>query len=604
MLIALVALLLLLSALAAPRLSLALWADEIVTVQQIGAPPYGTISLSESLARVSENVWHPPGYHVLLYFWGYLVGWTPFALRALSLFAGLLAVAVMAYLGRRYGSRRIGMCAALTLGASAFYVNYLYDMRPYSLVVLATLCMIAAYARAAARPNPAHLVVLALCVAATIYAHYFAALGIAALGVVHLVWGARRPSFWQINAAFIAGGLLFVPWAGVFIAGLGLSATNVRAVFNFTPPQMLIQLLSMVSSGAAALVIVLAAVGGRSLRSSAFGRAARFAWAWLIACLALIVIASRFFPSLFAVRYLIFVFPALAILSAYGIERLARLGVPATWIAAVWIGACLWSYNDAEAQDAILWRHFRPPFDDLRAGVDGLTLPDDALLYALPTHAPNELTTGYLFDHYLHGLPLMRAALLQDLEATTDAQYAADARAGIADARRVWLTYPAAERNWRVGAIIEARLAESGYYACGVAADTPIYAGLWARADLPPRDPHVFRLPDGGAITVDVLQTPLMRDPNRLFVALAWTANGEIAPESYSFALHGFDAAGALAFQLDRGLGAAGCYAGDLALDHLPNGGYDLRLGVYNWGTGERLFADSDEWRSIATFIR
>jgi len=29
-----------------------------------------------------------------------------------------------------------------------------------------------------------------------------------------------------------------------------------------------------------------------------------------------------------------------------------------------------------------------------------------------------------------------------------------------------------------------------------------------------------------------------------------------------------------------------------------------VRLGVYNWQTGERLFGESDTWRSIATVDR
>ncbi|MDZ4766816.1 MAG: glycosyltransferase family 39 protein [Chloroflexota bacterium] len=604
-LVVMTALILLLTGLAAARLRLPLWADEIVTVQQIGAPPqYGTISLSESLSRVQENVWHPPGYHVLLYFWGYAVGWTPFALRAMSLFAGLLAVALVAQLARRHFSARVAVYAAFTMGVSAFFINYLYDMRPYSLLVLTTLLMLWTYERAAIRVQPTFwaYAAFALSVAAVIYTHYFAALGVAALGTIHLAFRFRRPQSGRVIVAFAVGGLLFLPWAGVFVAGLDLSATNVRAVFNFTPSQMLYTLLTMFSSGAAALVVVLAVVGARER-----GRTARFVWLWLIACLALIVIASRVFPSLFAVRYLIFVFPALAVVSALGIEALRRVGVSPVVILTVWLAACLWNYTDSEAQDAILWRHFRPPFDALRAGVIGRTLPDDALLYALPSQAPNELTTGYLFDHYVYGLPLARATLLQDLEATTDAQYANDVRAGIAETRRVWLTYPAAERNWRVGTITEMNLPEAGYQHCGVvsAPDARIHVELWSRAGAP-TDVHPFRVPNEGNITLDVMQPPILLDRDRLFFALGWAHAERVGHGRHSFALHVFDAAGALVAQLDRGLepGGGGCYAGELALDSLPPGRYDVRLGVYNWQTGERLFGESDTWRSIATVDR
>ncbi|MBZ0286104.1 MAG: hypothetical protein K8I30_00710, partial [Anaerolineae bacterium] len=70
----------------------ALWLDEYWSLAHAG----GLESLSpvEVWGRIAaSDPWQTPGYYLLLNLWGGRVGWSAFAGRALSLLAGMLAVA-------------------------------------------------------------------------------------------------------------------------------------------------------------------------------------------------------------------------------------------------------------------------------------------------------------------------------------------------------------------------------------------------------------------------------------------------------------------------------------------------------------------------------
>ncbi|MCC6804277.1 MAG: glycosyltransferase family 39 protein, partial [Anaerolineae bacterium] len=124
----------------------ALWTDEMVTLQHIGAAPqFGPITPQQSLLRVAADPWQAPLYFVAVYGWGHIAGWSPLALRLFSLYSGLLALALLFRLVRRNFTAEIAVFAVFTTGVSAFFVHYLYDMRGYTFVTLLVLLLIAAY---------------------------------------------------------------------------------------------------------------------------------------------------------------------------------------------------------------------------------------------------------------------------------------------------------------------------------------------------------------------------------------------------------------------------------------------------------------------------
>src|SRR6186713_1922280 len=110
---------LLLTAILTARLldSTAIWVDEYWTYRTGDGAYFGPATPHSIIdGIIVEDPWTVPAYFFLFNMWAGLVGWAPFAHRALSLLAGMLAVAWTYRLGRDVGGHRAGLGAALALG--------------------------------------------------------------------------------------------------------------------------------------------------------------------------------------------------------------------------------------------------------------------------------------------------------------------------------------------------------------------------------------------------------------------------------------------------------------------------------------------------------
>ncbi len=94
-----------------------LWLDEALTVN-IAASPMGDIT------GLLRHDGHPPLYYWLLHGWIELFGTGAFAVRALSGLCGLLAIVMVALIGRRIGGPRHGAFAAAILAVMPFGIRY------------------------------------------------------------------------------------------------------------------------------------------------------------------------------------------------------------------------------------------------------------------------------------------------------------------------------------------------------------------------------------------------------------------------------------------------------------------------------------------------
>ena len=84
--------------------------------------------------------------------WGRVFGWSNFAMRALPLFAGLLALTWTYRTGRDLFAPLVGLVAAMLLATSVFFITYMHVARSYSMVVLFAVMTIWSYWRIALRP--------------------------------------------------------------------------------------------------------------------------------------------------------------------------------------------------------------------------------------------------------------------------------------------------------------------------------------------------------------------------------------------------------------------------------------------------------------------
>ena len=168
---------------------------------------------------------HPPLYHLLLGAWVRLAGYGEFAVRYLSVWWGLLIVALGGVLATRLVDRRAGAFAALFLAVSPIEVWYAQETRMYAMLGALSLAssyllarLLAAPASGNGRDERGGWLAYALVNIASVYTHYYAALVLAAQAVwvaLHGVkWGDwKAVRGWLLAQAALVAALL--PWLPV-----------------------------------------------------------------------------------------------------------------------------------------------------------------------------------------------------------------------------------------------------------------------------------------------------------------------------------------------------------------------------------------------------
>ncbi|MCC6457405.1 MAG: hypothetical protein IT328_20790 [Caldilineaceae bacterium] len=206
--------------------------DEGISLQRSSQP------LGQMLERMPVE--HVPGYFVLLNGWLRLAGEHDFALRYLSVWPSVVAVALVYRWTASMGRPVTGLIAALLLATNAFQVWYAQQARMYSWLLLTSLFsywslwrMVAPETSAeAASPPPSGRpttrwkvdILYILSTTATVYLHYFGFLVPVAQTVFMAIWSLGRGR-WRITRRWIINGiavfLLFTPWLRNLIAFLG-----------------------------------------------------------------------------------------------------------------------------------------------------------------------------------------------------------------------------------------------------------------------------------------------------------------------------------------------------------------------------------------------
>ena len=196
-----------------------LWYDEGFSVHLAGQS-WGKILFGEL------NL--PPLYHLLLGLWIRLAGYGEFAVRYLSVWWGLLIVALGGLLATRLVGRRAGAFTALLLAVSPIEVWYAQETRMYAMLGALTLVSSCLLARLLASPladwrgdkggDRRRWLLYALANIAAIYTHYYAALVLAAQAVWVLLYlcRSRDPKVaraWLLAQAALVVALL--PWLPV-----------------------------------------------------------------------------------------------------------------------------------------------------------------------------------------------------------------------------------------------------------------------------------------------------------------------------------------------------------------------------------------------------
>lgn len=568
----------------------AFWFDEVWSLQYAGGAEYGPISVEDTINRVASQFQHeknPPGYYVLLNIWGRLVGWSEFAGRYLSLIAGLLAVAWTYRLGYDVASHwydgraeYVGLGAAVGLGGSAFFIYYFHEMRVYTLAVLLSVMTVWFYWRivsASAKPSLIMQIGLVVCVAASLYLHYALFITLLLIALYHLLVVRKNREWLRIPVLGVTAGVLFLPW-GAALLNATARAEGLQTVAM--APSEILQMLAIVFSNAnVALLGFVAIYSGRGR-----GRGAGLTWFFVLGGVILALLISAVYPVFTHIRYLIILWPFLALMVGLGAERLARSGLSPNWLLAVWLAMGIWvtlepTFNRSLNGVTMLWR-------ELRTQLIAHGSPDDVVAF----HAPDyDWFRDLEFQHYMAGLP-ERYTLLERIPGLPENdEYYYQAASYLGDASRVWLavdkTLP---QNFRLEAFGHAL--QDDFVHCRSAIASPeMTLDLYARY---PQSRRFLPYQFGNGIAAHMLEAPYV-DGNQVSVLAGWYKENRIPADAYSVALHIENESGKLVAQDDYGLTTTR-YNCQESTWTLPQGRYTLYALVYNWQTGRRLLGHAD----------
>lgn len=577
-----------------------LFVDEYWSIRNSGGL-YGPLGPSGIWERTATE--DPGGmgifYHFLLAGWQRLVGITPFSIRAFSLLLATITLALLFHLGRHLSSPAHGLYAATLLTGSAVFIDYAHEGRAYTLITALCVIAVLAYHRLLMRPqaHPVWYVVLALSLAAVAYTHYVVlALG-AALGVMHLTQFRPTRHWWRIVAAMALGGLLFLPWVGITLQVVQRGVADMtRQADSMTALRILEQTAISFSSANWMLLLLL---GFFALQQRT--RSLLLVIIWAGVGLGLVLLVNAFIPFAVHIRYVLFVFPALALIGAIGLHNLNHNGFSARPILIIWLLVGVGQALAGNLVQDLFGQVYRPPADGFERALNVLdaraSAEDLALVHIMPPG--DEPKALFVLDYYFRDLDLRveQYELLNLSQEPSDNAYLEDVWIGLGEAPVVWsLIVPQVPTTNKTG-VVEYAL-RTQYVPCGVVQDHE-HLHMTAHARHPMGEPLArFTAPDDATIQLVVhdLGRMAVRDQH-IEGLLGWTSD-TIPPGTYSVGLHVLNEAGVLVAQQDFGLPdlrPVACSNTALDLSSVAPGSYRLHLVVYAWQTGERLRASGPD---------
>ena len=345
---------------------------------------------------VAKSQQHVPSYFLTLFFWGNLVDWTPLALRLLSVFFGILSLALVYRLGRHFMNKEAGLLAQVMLASLAFYNIWYLPIRMYTMFVAAALLVLWLYARLLRRPRATRidLALLWLATVGFVYTHIFSLAMLCGIGVYHLLFVSKTRKWFAISGAFMLAAVVFLPWLGVLFQGTAYATGRAEVIIEAqSAGQLLWNITGFGNNLRPEFLVLFLFAAVKALRRDTSAIAL---WVLLVVTLAFYVIVNKVFGVIDygRLRYLVIVLPLMILLMVKGLELLSRWKLVIVIIIFYWI-ASGWFHQDrirpgqfVRSYDTIpihlIERHLRDEFreGDLITGwTDGLNLYFESVVY-------------------------------------------------------------------------------------------------------------------------------------------------------------------------------------------------------------------------------
>jgi len=181
-------------------------------------------TVAETVAGVAKgSPEHGPLYFALLNLWNKIAGSDLFALRLLSVYFGVVGLAVAYRLAAISKDSATALTAAILVFSLAFFLYFLRESRPYALLAALSGLVLWSYwiALGCGGPMPRwRYLALFLTSALLLYTHYFGAFVLAAVGVYRLFLARWRANWWLITLTAAAAVLTFAAWLPIALPAL------------------------------------------------------------------------------------------------------------------------------------------------------------------------------------------------------------------------------------------------------------------------------------------------------------------------------------------------------------------------------------------------
>lgn len=547
---------------------LSIWEDETWSI----------FHSSRTLSQITTEVdllW-PFGYFALLHLWSNYATQHDFALRALSVFFGVLAVAFMIRAGRSLFSPTAGLLAALAFGTSSYALSFLLELRGYSPMLLLEAIFVYVYAEWHKKATLRRSIALLVTQIAMMYI-YFGLFVVIGLAVFHMLISRPRLFLKWLPLGF-ATVFAFLPLLPQFLETLS-ARSRVLWSDNQLPAHFVRGFDTFYRAYSAHwdawfAVIVILVIFGLFFAVRRLG-GQTFAWLliWGIG-IPLLAFITRERSALFTTRYLSFTMPAVFLLIGIGLSALPRQTLTWAGTAAILILALApWQPFDHRPSYSDY-----PPVRDFMRAMARMYQPGDWLVIDPALHRqPNSLEWWYYKNIYFPNGHF---------------QFAKD---GTQAGRRVWhLVRQGSEDHAITASVQRGRLMRAFW--------GPWYFIATLYEAPPQAEPIHFgeSLKFHGA---DIKRTPVVHTGDTLEVTLWWSTDQPL-PADYSISLYLLDPTGQLVAQVDGPPRTQGTpeqlsawqpemlYLDQRRIEvpyRIPYGSYTLAVAVYQWWDGVRL---------------
>ncbi|MCL5960112.1 MAG: glycosyltransferase family 39 protein [Chloroflexi bacterium] len=371
---------------------------------------------------------HPPFYYLVLHFWGKMAGDSEFALRYVSVAAGVASVALLYRLGRKFLGPFPAVAAALLLAVSRFHVWWSQEIRMYSLAVLLGIASLYFLLSALRDDRRSHWVLYAITSIAALYTLYLNSLAIVAQNVLAVLLilfpllGRRKTLTWLMKWILIQAIVLtaYSPWLYLMKTHAGQRPSSEVPTLGFALFWQVYA--SVVSLGIdlnisdyayllplPLLLVALGIVGGLWKRPSRHLGLLLLLYLTIAPALiyALSLPTSVFYTPFVHSRYFLFLSPAFLLALAWGLALLkSRIAIAGPALLALVAGIGLFFTNSYYEQ-----RFREDDYQAIAATIDAYAEPSDAIVLYPDTDWP------IFLYHYTGDLPWYPVPYAQNVTA-------------------------------------------------------------------------------------------------------------------------------------------------------------------------------------------